>query len=36
MVAVPLVAAFLGSQWSWGERLEVPHRALVPLPCGNP
>jgi hypothetical protein len=38
LVAVPLVAAFLGSQWSWGERLEVPHWALVPLPwvvwCG--
>ncbi len=38
LVAVPLVAAFLGSQWSWGERLEVPHWVLVPLPwvvwCG--
>jgi hypothetical protein len=32
LVAFPLVAAFLGSQWSWGERLAVPHWALVPLP----
>jgi len=38
LVAVPLVAAFFGSQWSWGERLEVPHWVLPPLPwivwCG--
>lgn len=32
LVAVPLVAAFFGSQWSWGERIELPHWALVPLP----
>jgi hypothetical protein len=38
LVAVPLVAAFLGWQWSWGERLALPHWALVALPwvvwCG--
>jgi len=38
LVAVPLVAVFFGSQWSWGERLEVPHWVLPPLPwvawCG--
>jgi hypothetical protein len=32
LVAVPLVAACFGSQWSCGERVEVPHGVLVPLP----